>query len=295
MATSLRHVWLGPGTTTCLLLPWMALESWGGEQASPEDFVDVLTKCPNLSECTSMKFFEYSSLTTPATPLHHQRLHTLAISLVSPNEFHYFFNSLVLPGLLDLRISTRRGTIWSPQDFSHFLDRSSCILRRLVLSPGTGFSAINLIDIISLVPSLTEFEFVENRYSDEAAAVNHAVLHGLIRGAAAAAPLLPNLQTLSLIGRLARDLPAALIAVLRSRTQPPYAFRALFLQLHAAEEGADAEPANVLSAADARTVQLALADTAIAVTVCEAGGTQGSAAFPPTLKMGYHARPVLRA
>ena len=270
MTPSLRHARLGPGTTD-LLLPWKALESWGGVLASPKDFINVLTKCPNLSQCTSLKFWQDRPLIAAATPLHHQRLHTLAVSFKrSLYNFDYFFSSLALPALVDLRIHAEHSVVWLNGDFARFLHRSSCTLQRLALDLGPRFSHTSLLKILTLVPSLTEFELVERRVASEALAFNRAVLQALTRGAAA--PLLPNLQTLSLVGHFARDLPAALSAMLRSRAQPPSALRALFLEPHPA--GFSVGPFDVLDAAGAHAVRAALADTALRVVVCDAGPEQ---------------------
>ncbi|KAF7974755.1 hypothetical protein HWV62_11343 [Athelia sp. TMB] len=280
MLPSLRHAWLGPLSSTILLLHWKALEIWGGVLVAPESFVDVLTKCPNLSQCTSLTFYEDGAITAPFAPVRHQRLHTLVLSFgCSRRDFQYFFNGLALPALLDLRLHLNYRTVWAHQEFSDFLDRSSCALQRLVLDLGAEFRSIHidLLDIIALVPSLTEFEFVEGRLSGGVLIFNHDVLQALTCGA-----LLPNLQTLSLIGRLAHDLPAMLIPMLRSRTQTTSALQSMFLQLHPPESGQDAKPDNVLTVAGAHTVQTALADTALQIAVIyDASATQNSIAFPP--------------
>ncbi|KAF7967765.1 hypothetical protein HWV62_33219 [Athelia sp. TMB] len=282
MTPGLRHAQLGPGTA--LLLPWNALESWGGVLGSPQDFMDVLTKCPNLSQCTSLDFYGYNTLAAAPAPLYHQKLHTLAFSFRGGGsmDFLCLFGSLVLPALRDLRVKIGYYRVWAHRQFSNFLDRSSCALQRLVFNPGANFAPTSLIETIALVPSLTEFEFVESRLNDNAGPTfTCAVLHALTRDG-----LLSNLRTLSLIGRLEHDLPDALIPMLRARAQPASALQALFLQLHPhdSSDSECGEPSQILTPAGARGVQTALADTALQIVVVDDDdATYNSVAFPPAL------------
>ncbi|KAF7977682.1 hypothetical protein HWV62_2924 [Athelia sp. TMB] len=174
-----------------------------------------------------------------------------------------------------------------------YLPRS---LQRLVLNPGPKFFYADLIRAMKCVPGLIEFEFVEGRYSDEEPVFNRLVLYELTLGPAGpVSPLLPNLKTLSLIGRLSNDLPDAMLMMLNSRTSPPSSLEALFLQICPAknswipgENRLATDPSSVLNATDARTIGNALAGTALKIFIDQSGdddsyddGIPSSIAFPP--------------
>ncbi|KAF7974761.1 hypothetical protein HWV62_11355 [Athelia sp. TMB] len=208
-----------------------------------------------------------------------EQLRFLKVAFHTREDFQALFNVLELHSLRCLHVVVEINGI-----------------NRLVLNPGPKFFYADLIRAMKCAPGSIEFEFIEGRYSDEEPVFNQLVLYELTLGPAGpVAPFLPNLKTLSLIGRLSNDLPDATLVMLNSRTSPPSSLEALFLQLCPAknswipgENRLAADPGSVLNATDARTMGKALAGTALKIFIDQSSdddpyddGIPNSIAFPP--------------
>jgi len=107
------------------------------------------------------------------------------------------FSSFTFPSLKELIIYPEEGSyvnlIWSPDAFSTFISRSSCVLTTLSLG-GITISDLDLIAALRLLPSLANFS-IHGSLNNPATITTHFIssMHS-----SSAAHLLPNLRSLSI-------------------------------------------------------------------------------------------------
>ncbi|KZP13722.1 hypothetical protein FIBSPDRAFT_960284 [Athelia psychrophila] len=206
---------------------------------------------------------------------HNLRSVALFASSGEIGQFQYFFRSVELPSLLDLRIRAVEDS-WPHDDLFQFLPRSSCALQRLTLDPGIYFTHTELILALHSVPGLVELEFTQRTGPEEYPAFNNHVLERLTLGAITTSDsptstaLLRNLRTLSLVGRFPSDITAALINMLGSRIQVNHEpkLQSLYLQPHPYDSDDESVPsADAWKASDAEQVKSTLANTEFVIVI----------------------------
>jgi hypothetical protein len=137
-------------------LPWHQLANYKEEAVYNMGFVQVIAGSTNL---TSLHLDTgYFSPTSSQVSVTHEKLTQLNLDIGNINAFvglsTLFDHGLVLPSLMDLRVSLKRGAFYL-EGISSLITRSQCPLRRLSLTrcaiaPGT------LIPLLQHCPELEE-------------------------------------------------------------------------------------------------------------------------------------------
>ncbi|KAF7974742.1 hypothetical protein HWV62_11317 [Athelia sp. TMB] len=265
VAPKLRHVDLAVGTTE-FKLPWEQIESWRGALPSIGHFADLLRRSPRITTC---KLHIESETEVPYGFVHHD---LRALGFRSRGDrFQQILGSLQLPSLVDLRILLSGGTggnmHWSQRTFSQFLQRSSCLLQRLMLHDVSYFTNTEeLLEVLESVPSLIELECAERDSERSPAVIAYLLFERLTTDSAITSALasttLPNLRTLSLMGSFWHDVPNLLIPMLKSRLDRPSPLKSFYLQLYPWPFDLNAKRAEI--------VKVALADTSLEIVIVDA-------------------------
>lgn len=291
MAPKLAFASLGP-SASFVELPWGAIKSLGETSVSVERLVVMLKKSPNLIRCSGLSLQVNRSAPSthwqPSDVLRHN-LRSMKLHVEDSQEFKQFFRRIEFPSLVDLRLQIKSSVNWSNQSssFCQFLQKSSDTLQRLVLDHGIAFTRGELLFLLRNVPGLLELEFIQRTPPDIPSSFDVHVLEWLnldlvmdVSSNIDIAPLLPNLRTLSLIGRFPSRISAPLIAMLRSRTNRPTVLQSFFFQLHP-YPGRSTIGKTFLNAKSAQSIQSALTDTTLDIIIVE--NIWQSIAFPQLL------------
>ena len=286
VAPKLRCVDLGLEECSALAfeVPWGQIYTWRGALSSVEELGQLFMRSPNLLRCDVRMSKYHAGSRALDSPVRHDTLQTFEFDPLD-GQLCQVLESIELPSLVELRIRRTRGHgQWGSDSFDGFLQRSSCLLQRLVLDVGY-FCGDQLCEMLQTVPSLVGLECVESGCSPHLpSTISNLLLERLtfksaISSEPPSTPLLPKLRTLSFLGSFWHDIPTALIPMLESRINCPSPLQSFYLQLEPWCLCLKAERGPALDSQGADAVKKAMVDTPLEIIIVDIAGLE-SIAFP---------------
>jgi hypothetical protein len=204
---------------SALKIPWAQLTHFENENASVEDWLEILYMCPNLVQCT-LKCTHQGILRPHASLPHsvrHQQLRRLHITQGGLRVGH-LFDHLDLPALRELDIESIES--WPQTQFISFLRRTLGSVERLFLRR-VSFTGDELIECLSETPALNQLYIQEHIDSGPSSIPSSRIFTDQVLRRLTS-DMVPKLRSISFCGPAFSDNIFAIMVQSRWKRRPGY-------------------------------------------------------------------------